>query len=476
MNAAIQCVRLGAVEVDLRSGELRANHKIVRLQEQPFQILLQLIESDGELVTREELQRKLWPNGTIVDFDHSINTAIKKLRQAFGESADDPKYVETVSTRGYRLLFPVQHVLRIGERAAVSGPFGIPIEELRPGFLEGAPDEAEQVLQRQQQSKLVNGDLVGKAVSHYRVLGVLGGGGMGVLYKAEDLKLRRQVVLKFLPEELAWDPVTLGRFRREALTISMLDHPNICTLYELGDYQEQPFLVMQFLEGATLRERLTTLASTGRKLPLQELVDIAEQICDGLQAAHDKGIIHRDINPANIFLTSAGPVKILDFGLAKVVDVARAGESASVQFETTERPAAPHARPDLSRNISTRLGKAIGTVGYMSPEQVRGEKLDVRSDIFCLGLVLYEMSTGQRAFHGDTPTFIQAAILSASPPAPCDLNSALPSKMDKIIFKALEKSPAHRYRSATEVRDQLKLVRREGNRKPRAAPALGLFA
>jgi len=244
-----------------------------------------------------------------------------------------------------------------------------------------------------------NQTLIGKKISHYRVLEVLGGGGMGMVYKAEDIKLNRRVALKFLPHELTTDPVALARFEREARTASALDHPNICTIHEFGEHGGQPFLVMQFLEGRTLRE----LIEAGQ-LQLNRLLDFGVQIADGLEAAHLKDIIHRDIKPANIFITNRGEAKILDFGLAKVgPNVSPEGGEPTGAKTLSERGSDPNL---------TRTGAALGTAHYMSPEQVRGEKLDTRTDLFSFGLVLYEMATGQQAFAGETAALVHDATLN----------------------------------------------------------------
>src|SRR6516165_8432979 len=242
--------------------------------------------------------------------------------------------------------------------------------------------------------------LTGEIISHYRILDGLGGGGMGLVYRAEDIKLGRKVALKFLPEESVKDPAALGRFEREARSASALEHPNICPIYEFGEHEGQPFLVMQLLEGQTLRELISAAEPGKPPFTLDELLDIADQISEGLEAAHRHGIIHRDVKPVNIFVTTQGQVKILDFGLAKLSP----REIAEEESELT----APESQEKKEETLTThnpllsRTGVAMGTAGYMSPEQVRGEKLDTRTDLFSLGLVLYEMATGQRAFTGES--------------------------------------------------------------------------
>jgi pentatricopeptide repeat protein len=437
-NAVPLRVQLGSFELDVKAGELRKNGLKVRLQEQPFRILLMLIERSGQVVTLDEIKKKLWPNDTVVEFDHSIHTAIKKLRQALDDSADNPRYVETVARRGYRLMVPVEALEStpgdVSPSDAASSGDGLQVRAAPP--------------------------LIGKKVSHYRVLEVIGGGGMGMVYKAEDLKLGRPVALKFLPEELAWDSAALRRFEREARTASSLDHVNICTIYGVEEQEEQPFIVMQLLEGETLRDRLAAAVSGAKALSLEEGLDIALQIASGLQAAHEKGIVHRDIKPPNIFLTASGTVKILDFGLAKLVSVIKGG-SDELQLEKDGAvvdipPSAAAARADLSL---TRTGVAMGTAGYMSPEQVRGEKLDARSDLFCFGLVLYEMFTGRRAFSGQTAAVVHDAILHDSPAPVHDLNSAVSAGLVSIIDRALQKDRERRYQSAAEMRADLEVLR-----------------
>lgn len=285
---------------------------------------------------------------------------------------------------------------------------------------------------------------VGAQVSHYRVLGVLGGGGMGLVYRAEDLRLGRHVALKFLPHAMAADTLALQRFEREARAAASLSHSNICTIHEVEEHEGQPFIVMELLEGQTLREILAAPLEIGRML------DFGAQIAAGLEAAHRRGIIHRDIKPANIFVTRLGQAKILDFGLAKVHD-------APFDVDDAER--------DLPRAIRdpclSTTGVAMGTVGYMSPEQVRGEKLDLRSDLFSFGLVLYEMATGVAAFADKSGVLVQQAIVSLNPSPTLRLRPDLPSKLVAIIEKALRKEPGERYRSAAEMAADLEAVRDE---------------
>lgn len=376
-------VRFGAFELDVRAAELRKGQEKVRLQEQPFRILTMLLERPGEVVLREEICKRLWPNGTVVEVSHGINAAVLRLRDALGDSADSPMYVETVARRGYRFLAQVE------------------VESRRPAPVPRAATSADST-----------GEFpAGQAISHFRVQQKLGSGGMGVVYRAEDVNLSRPVALKFLAPDLAGDPMAVSRFQREARTASALNHPNICTVYAVEECGGQPVIVMELLEGRTLE----SLLADG-PLPLERALPLSVQMAAALEAAHRKGIVHRDLKPGNVMVTQFG-VKVLDFGLAK----------QSVSGACTGSGGLTHA------------GSIVGTPNYMAPEQFQGKEADARSDIYSFGLVLFEMLAGARA----------------------DSGRRLPAEaadLEPLVRRALELRPEDRWQNAGDLRAALDCV------------------
>jgi Tol biopolymer transport system component/DNA-binding winged helix-turn-helix (wHTH) protein/predicted Ser/Thr protein kinase len=380
-------LRFGPFVIERGSRELRKGGTRIRLPKQSVEILLALLERPGHVVSRDEVIGRLWPHGTVVEYEHSIHAAVRRAREALGDTAAKPKFIETVAGVGYRYIGPA---IDFGQAAEATET---------PGRTLG-----------------------------YRLQGEAGRGAMGVVYRAEDLRLGRTVALKFVPEELFDDPAVLQRFRREARVLASLNHPGICTLYDIDEYEGRPCLVMEFLEGRSLRQFL----ESGSGLPMNRILEISIQTADALAAAHAAGIIHRDIKPENIFVTQRGRIKLLDFGVAK----------------RSERAGGQNPEDSIS---ATESGQMLGTIEYMSPEQVRGEELDCRTDLFSFGAVLYEMATGRKAFAGSTPGVIQEAILNRAVEPRRDLSPALRS----IIGKALQKDRGVRYQCASAIRDDL---------------------
>ena len=395
----VRLLRFGPFELDVRAGELRKHSIRIKLREQPVQILLMLLQHPGEVVLREEIQMRLWPNNTIVEFDHGINAAIKKLRDALGESADAPRYVETVARRGYRFLGEVQ---KIGELNPERQPLVPPV---------AADDDS----------------LAGQVISHYRILATLGTGGMGVVYRARDSKLNRDVAIKVLPVALANDADYTARFQREAQVLASMNHPNIAAVYGLEDHA----IVMELVEGSTLADRVAQ-----GPLSIEETVPIAKQITEALEAAHEKGIIHRDLKPGNIKVTPDGIVKVLDFGLAKAAGAERgsdASPSPALAIRATE--------PEL----------ILGTPAYMSPEQASGKPVDRRADIWSFGVVLWEMLTGRQLFEGETISDRLAHVLTA-PINFKQLPAGTPSTICYLLRRCLDRDIKTRLRDIGEAR------------------------
>jgi len=409
-------VRVGAFELDLDTGELSGNGPTIQLAEKPLRILIALAESGGQLVTRDALQERLWPNDTIVDFEHGINTAIKLLRKTLGDSAEAPQYIETIPRRGYRLMVPVQRI--------------------RPAIAEAAPSPG---LNLQSNSNVLPEDTEesirwtrrltpGTKLDAYEIIDRLGAGSMGEVYRARDLALKREVALKILPSYVSRDPEALSRFQQEARAAAALDHPNILAVHQLGVFQNAPYLVSELLVGESLRQKLQR-----GPVPVRKAIEYAVQIAHGLAAAHDKGIVHRDLKPENILITKEGRVKILDFGLAKLISpqIDDRGDASSLTHLTTP-------------------GIIMGTVGYMSPEQVRGQVVDQRSDLFSFGAILHEMLSGKRTFLGETAAETMNAILHEEP-ADLSADSNIPAALGRIVGHCLEKSPADRFQSAHDI-------------------------
>lgn len=440
----------GPFRLDTEDRLLSRGSQPVPLPPKLIDTLLVLVEHRGHLVEKDEIMNRVWPDAFVEE--GNLNKNVFLLRKTLGQWDGGLEYIETVPKRGYRFVAPVKR-----------------LAEARSSSQTASPAQA---------------NFTGKKVSHYRVLELLGGGGMGLVYKAEDIKLGRRVALKFLPEELASDPVALKRFEREARAASSLNHPNICTIHAIEEHTGQPFIAMELLEGKTLRELISDEAASSIKLPknrgtiaLDQLLDIAVQVANGLDAAHNKGVIHRDIKPANIFLTATGQAKILDFGLAKLQEFEPREpqtESEAWAFKRIE----PRQTWDPSLTL-TRTGVAIGTAGYMSPEQIRKEPLDARTDLFSFGMVLYEMATGQRAFQGNTAPALRDAILDSTPPPVSKLRPDLPAKLDEVVNRALVKDRETRYQSASQIRVDLEELHRAIAGKPKRrlwAPAAAALA
>src|SRR5579859_7080356 len=408
-------IRFGAFELDRNSGELRKSGLKIHLREQPFRILAMLIERPGEIITREEIQKILWPNDTVVEFEHSINAAIKALRSALGDDADNPRFVETLPRRGYRFIAPVGAGLALPSPGQAGAGLALPSSGqagVGPGLAPALSTDRKRAPQ---------GVPLPVEGARYRLLEKLGAGGMGEVYKAEDLKLARAVALKFLPEDFSSDAKALERFRREAQLASSLNHPHICAIYDTGEMDGRQFISMELVEGETLAKRLSVVVAAvsdrrpekkigDQRSPLQfdQVLEYGIESAGALAAAHRLGIIHRDLKPQNIMLTKSG-IKLLDFGLAKSVGAIH------------ESPL-----PDLATAESlTAQGAIMGTLHYMAPEQLEGKPADARTDIFAFGCVMYEIATGRRAFEGESSAQVMAAIMQNDPAPITDVGAGL---------------------------------------------------
>ena len=412
-------IRFGPFQLDLRSSELRRNGIRIRLPDQSIKVLTMLVQSPGEVVTREQLHRTLWPNGTIVEFDSSINAAIRRLREALEDSADAPQYIETLPRRGYRFLVPVEQA---------------PTMEAVSSFEHESSSDG----------------LEGQTISRYRIGKKLGQGAMGVVYQAEDTRLGRSVAIKFLPEELSYDPRVLERFEREARAASALNHPNICTVYEVDEHEGARFIAMEYVLGKSLDQ---LIAPSG--LPVHDVLNYAAQIADALAKAHSAGIVHRDLKPSNIMVSQDGLVKLLDFGLAKVC---------------APQPVVDITAPPAETSLTVE-GTILGTLQYMAPEQLEGREADVRTDIFAFGAVTYEMATGRKAFEGKSQASLIAAILEREPPPISTVRPSAARALDRVVATCLAKKPDDRWQSARDLLRELQWLK-EG-RAPRRVTQTG---
>ena len=421
-------------ELDLRGYELRRSGRPVKLERIPMELLLLLVQERGQLVTRDEIIARIWGKDVFVDSDNSINAAIRKIRQVLKDDPDRPRFIQTITGKGYRFIAPVIAINPVP-----------PVQDVPRGSEAGAHSSGSPE------------NLIGRKVAHYRILQLLGGGGMGIVYRAEDLRLGRSVAIKFLPDEVGNDSPALNRMRREARVASALEHPNVCPIYELGEHEGRPFIVMQLLEGQTLREWIGHATDQASAYCVNQIVNYGIQICRGLEAAHEKGIIHRDIKPANIFITTRSEVKILDFGVAKLRESTAPEATKAGRATTPEKPEREGTQQAYDM-ASTQTGDSVGTPSYLSPEQVRREPLDARTDLFSFGLVLYEMATGQRAFSGNTASAIQDAVLHLPATSVRALRPSLPPELESVINRAIEKDRERRYQTGTELRADLERV------------------
>jgi DNA-binding winged helix-turn-helix (wHTH) protein/tRNA A-37 threonylcarbamoyl transferase component Bud32 len=415
-------VRFAPFDLDLRTGELWKDGVRTQLQEHPFEILRRLIESPGEAVTRDELRARLWPNGTIVDFEHGLNSAMKRLREALGDDAEHPRFVETVRRRGYRFIATVQTLSTYPQSRE---------SELRLVTANSRDAHPKESI----------------PIGGYRLIEKIGAGAMGQVFLAEDRLLKRQVALKFLPPDFAADAGRVARFQREAEVLASLSHPNIAAIHGLGEAEGQRCLVLEYVEGESLAQRVKR-----GPMPLSEALEVCRQIADALEAAHQNGVVHRDLNPGNVKITPDGRVKLLDFGLAKAL----AGQ--------------PPAGARRGARALSDSGIIVGTARYLSPEQAEGRPVDQRTDIWSFGCVLFECLAGKPPFSGHSAPAILSAILRGEPEWH-RLPSTLPQPVRALIERCLRKDQGRRLHDIADARIEMldALAAPDQRRAPRAS-------
>ena len=418
-------LRFESFELDLLTGELRKEGRLIKLQDQPMKMLILLATRAGELVGREEIQKELWSDSQFVEFEHGINTAMRKIREALGDDLENPRFVETLPRKGYRFMPAVVRVGAVGVESYDSARTDPPAQHLADTGEDGSPP------------------MIGQTISHYTIEKKLGQGGMGVVYRARDTRLNRTVALKMVLPELAADPALRRRLAAEARAASALSHPVIATVHDFEQVGECAFIVYEYVEGTNLREVMRV-----RTLELSEVLDICIKIADGMVAAHDGGIVHRDLKPENVMIGEGGRVKILDLGLAKVsLPVAKGRLSAP----------GPGAAPTMA----TPPGLLVGTVNYMSPEQLEAEEVDHRTDVFSFGVMLYELAVGHHPFVGKSPSSTIGNILKEDPTSLARWNRQLPADLDRVIRKCVRKQRLERYQSVRELLVDVENLRRD---------------
>ena len=418
-------LRFDSFELDLPTGELRKEGRLIKLQDQPMKLLILLATRAGELVGRDEIQNALWSDSHFVEFEHGINTAIRKIREALGDDPEKPRFVETLPRKGYRFMAAVVRVGAAGGESYDSAETYPPAQHFTGQGEHGSLP------------------MIGQTISHYYIEKKLGQGGMGVVYRARDTRLNRTVALKMVLPELAADPGLRRRLAAEARAASALSHPVIATVHDFEQVGECAFIIYEYVEGTNLREVMRV-----RTLDLSEILDICIKIADGLAAAHDAGIVHRDLKPENVMIGKGGRVKILDLGLAKV--------SLPVAKGTLSAPG-----PSAAPTMSTPPGLLVGTVNYMSPEQLEAEQVDHRTDVFSFGVMPYELAVGHHPFVGKSPSSTIGNILKEDPISLARWNRQLPPDLDRVIRKCVWKQRRERYQSVRELLVDVENIRRD---------------